>query len=224
MVGDQFSIRYVSDDALVYDEGAGRSIQFGCKKSVNPPRVWAPASGWWVQRTPEWAHGRREVIVDRLRRSGVVLYEQGENLTTIRSLDGTFVVECYSQPDERAAPWQTTQVVLKPSGRVIVRLPLFEVSGEIHFSGAGVVELPLLSRYGPRHQLWVNVAHEKFRLDADETEQPLKVLAGRLELDSPKFLMFPTSRQPSWRRPVQDVGTLIICALFVAGGIWMSFT
>ena len=94
-------------DLLVYSEGDERSIEFSCRTAVKPVPVWIPLGRWWSERAPPWAQARRDIIVERVRNWGALVYEAlldaGNNtLTTIRSPDGTFRVECLEEFDDRA--------------------------------------------------------------------------------------------------------------------------
>jgi hypothetical protein len=221
MSQNDFHIQRAWHDLLVYDEGEGRRIEFTCPSLGEPPRVHVPADATWAQRMPVWANGRRQIIVGRLRASGAIVYEQDRELTSVRSPDGTFRVECISQFDERAPAWERTRVVAMPGEQVLMHLPLHGVSGEIQFPQNGVVELPLLSRYGPKHQLRVNVSAGTFVLDV-EAEQPLELLQARLDLDSPPQLPYARTKRSNRQQKFNDAALAVGCFLFVVGGIWMA--
>src|ERR1700722_11442002 len=225
MSGEQFNIRRTTPQDVVYDEGPGHSVDFKCRPGVHPPRIWVPAQKYWANRMPTWAHSRRDVIISRLRAGGAILYEQDDTITTIRSPDGSFRVECITEPDERAAPWETTNVVTTADNQAIVHLPLFSVEGLIEFPHPGQVVLPLKSRYGPRHVLRVNVPHSNFRLDGDQADQPLHTLVSRMGYDTPRQQnRYVRPKTTSRRQVLGDVAIVLFGMIMVPGGIWMAFS
>jgi hypothetical protein len=224
MPGDPFTIRRKTDKVLVYDESNGRTIEFACRSDINPLIVWAPAEPLWASKTPPWAHRDRAIIIARLRASGTIVYEQSPELTMVLSPDGTFRVEMITEPDDRAAAWEGTHVVATSGDRQVLHLPLHGVSDVLHFPSPGVVVLPLLSRFGQRHQLRLNVPRNTFTLDADPTEHPLTVLESKLRAASPQLdaLYHPRPRPIRRKNPLGDFAMALICSIFVLGGIWLA--
>jgi hypothetical protein len=226
MPGDQFTIHRKTDKVLVYDEGHGRTIEFACRSDINPVIVWTPAEPLWANKTPPWAHRDRVIIIARLRASGAIVYEQSPELTTVLSPDGTFRVEMTTEFDDRAPAWESTRIATTTGNREVLSLPLHGVSDIIHFPSPGVVVLPLLSRFGQRHQLRLNVTRNTFTLDADPAQHPVTMLESKLRAASPQLdaLYHPRPRPVRRKSLLNDFAIALICSIFVLGGIWMTFT
>jgi len=217
------------DDVLVYSEGDGRSIEFNCRAAATPVRVWVPLGRWWSERAPPWAQARRDVIVERVRDWGALVYEAlldaGNNtLTTIRSPDGSFRIECLEEPDERAPAWERTRIVATAGDEVLVDLPLHGVTGEIGFPLPGEVILDLLGRYGDRRRVRVDVARRRFHLDGDPelAGHPLQLLSSRLTPPAPSA----QARAPpvGRRQSAFELMMGLLGAPFALGGLWLSLS
>jgi len=216
-------------DLLVYSEGDGRSIEFSCRTAVKPVPVWIPLGRWWSERAPPWAQARRDIIVERVRNWGALVYEAlldaGNNtLTTIRSPDGTFRVECLEEFDDRAPAWERTRIVATAGDEVLVDLPLHGVAGAIEFPRQGAVILDLLGRYVDRRRLRVDVARRQFHLDDDPelVEHPLPLLSSRLAPPAPSA----QARAPLAGRRQSAFELMIgfLGAPFALGGLWLCLS
>ena len=218
------------EDALVYSEGEARSIEFACRAGLEPAPVWIPLGRWWRERAPAWAQERRELIVERVRGWGAVVYEalpdveNSNTLTTIRSPDAAFRVECLEEFDDRAPAWERTRIVATDGDEVLAELRLHGVRGTIGFPRPGQVTLDLLGRYGDRQRVHVDVTRRQYRLDADpeSAQHPLHLLPDRLAppAPSPRTQALPRARRQSGFD--QMIGWL--GAPFALGGLWMSVT
>jgi hypothetical protein len=176
---------------------------------------------------PAWAHDRRALIVDRLRKSGAILYEQDDEVTTVLSPGATFRIECISEYDDRAPAWDRLRVVATADERELVYLPLHGTHGLIEFPAPGIVHIPLQSRYGPKHQLRLDLVNGTFALDNSPQQEKLETLFARLQAQQPMAaapapsLISPASRAAQW---LLDSVMVMIGLIFVAGGLWMSLT
>jgi hypothetical protein len=151
-----------------------------------------------------------EIVLSRLAKSRIAL-----------SPDGQVRVECEYEPHERTAAWETLRIFVTKENRLILRLPRFYFEQEVEFPQLGTVDILLQGRYGQRHRLRVNVAHETFLLDLDAAEQPLAFLEERLTREAPKRLLGyrPLKRRRAW---LELMATAVLSILLVGGCIGMS--
>ena len=222
MSSDGFNISHSSPTAVLYDEGQGRTIEFKCRAGDDMTAISAPATDAWSYHTPPWAHEKRQIILDRLRSSGLIVYETSQLLLSVLSPDRAYRIETQWQPDERAPAWETVQITKVAGNRMILRLPLYSFADNIEFAEGGIVGIALQGRYGERHRLQLDVGGETFRLDDDPAEQPLTQLPDRLATKHPaptlSYSSIPPARKPPW---LGDLASAIISPLFVVGGVWM---
>src|SRR5260370_15861390 len=156
MASDPFSISHSTPDVLLYDEGEGRTVEFQCRPGNDLTAVAAPAENMWAFHTPTWAHERRTIILQRLRASGLIVYETSQLLISVLSPDGTCRVEAQWEPDDRAPAWETLQITTVPDNRIILRLPLYSFADNVEFSRPGIAVIALLGRHGQRDRLRFN--------------------------------------------------------------------
>lgn len=64
---DAFNIEPRWKEEVIYWEGA-RGYLFDAAWGVQPGRLFVPAPEDWDSVTPDWMHGRRDEIVERLRK------------------------------------------------------------------------------------------------------------------------------------------------------------
>jgi hypothetical protein len=62
-----FRIESPGREAVAYWEG-DRAIVFDAAWGVRPPELFVPTAERWDESVPAWARGRRDVILDRLRK------------------------------------------------------------------------------------------------------------------------------------------------------------
>ena len=219
-----FSILRRTAGALDYDEGDGRRIAFEYPAAIEPHQVSVPSAREWSRRTPDWAHARRDLIIDRLRRWGAIVAEVDDEATRIVSPDGTFVVAWVLEVYNRG--WRETRISTLPELGAVVALPNVLPSGQVHFPRPGAVRMQVAVPSGARFDLLIDVSAREFRFGSDARSEPLAGLPGRLGLDPPPASP-PVVRRPSMFRPAspfRDIATMFICLIFVVGGIWMSLT
>ena len=221
MPTDSFTLSPAGPDVLIYDEGEGRTIQFKCR-SGDATSIGVPAADVWQYQMPQWAHNRREVILERLRSTGAIVYETSQLLLSVVSPDGSFRVECTFEPDDRAPAWETLRIFKTPENRLLAALALYSFSQNVEFPEPGMAVIALEGRYGERHQLRVNVRRETFLLDADQAEQLLAALPQRLVDEHPRPVLSYSSIKPKRRPPwLLDAISAVIAPVFVAGGLFM---
>jgi len=209
-------------DVVVYDEGPDRTLRFDAEGVAAHFQVSVPAAARWAEKMPEWAQGRRALILERLRAAHCVICEVDHWLRSIQSPEGGFRVEFHWEPDERGAlPRKAIRIILHEGNVVLVHLEDAGVAGVIHFPGPDVVLLPFEVQ-GCRYQVGVNVLERTFWIHPTEEPRPLdqlpSVIAARLS-PSPvrsRIEVAPTSR---WISGVQLLG----CVLFIAVGLWQGF-
>ncbi len=225
-MANDHSILRAWHDLIVYEETAERRIEFDCPSLVEPPQITVPAAELWAAKVPAWAADRRDLIVQRLRVPNALVFERGITQTSVQSPDGTFRVDMISEPDDRAAPWETTRVVNLPGEHVVLDLPLYAATSyELKFASPGVVVLPLTGRYGAKHLIWLHVVNETFASLPDGPEKPLPEILALLQLTVPKAQLWyaRTEKRAPFRR-VYRVLEIVGCLIFVLGGIFMAFT
>ena len=205
-------------DTLVYDEGDGRTLRFNCDL-VEPFQVYVPNDQRWVQQTPDWAHERRQIVLDRLRAAKIIICEEAEFTRTIYAPDGTFRIESYYEMDERGYLMRWVRV-LGADEQVLLHLNDANLSGSIGFPGPGMVTIPF-NLHGRSHQIGINVRDRTFWFHPTDDPQPLDCLAAALAERLPRMSADPLIR-PRLRSILGSVGLLAGSLLFVAGGIWQS--
>lgn len=196
MPAEPFSIRPARPGFMVYEDGNEGSIAFDCRSMEEPPQVMVPAPEHWMAKTPPWAHARRKRIIERLRAAGCVVFEEGDELTTALSLDGSIRVELDHVEDERSGVWTTIQIVRVPGEEVLVSETNYGASSAFAFPRPGVVEVTMTDSAGQRRSFEVNAASRSFRMHPSEADEPLALLPARLGQVDPRpvFAPSPASR------------------------------
>ena len=148
----------------------------------------------------------------------------GFEVKAIPSPDGSFRVECITEPDERAPAWQRTRIVRQRDGKEILMLSLHTLQGKPEFPAPGVVIVSLLSRYGKHEWLRVNVDSETFVKNASEPEQPLSTIFSRLDLPDFGKPWPGLKKDMTIREQLFNIFLIYFGAIAVAGGSWMALT
>ena len=150
---------------------------------------------------------------------GIITHKSGKP-HSISSPDGTFRVQCEYEPHERTAAWEVLRIVSNSDNRLLLKLPKYFFSQTIEFPEPGIAEIPLEGRFGQQHRLRVNVNKLTFLLDADQTEQPLELLPGRLLEVEPKE---PLTDQPLKRPSMKwlQLGVAILSPILAAAAMGM---
>lgn len=228
MPDQPYSILPAWHDVLVYTEHDGpegkdgRRIEFSSPSLVDPPQVRVPDAAQWRAQMPAWAHERRALILERLRQGGCSVHERDGDASIVQSPDGAFRVVSLLEPDDRAAPWETTDIVAQPGGAVVLHLTLYAATA-VRFPAPGSVELSLQGRYGARHQLRVNVVARTAVLDAGP-EQSLEKLAVLLYPPAPGTAPAVLSASAHGLQQIGSVLMMLASLVFVIGGAWMALT
>ncbi len=218
--GERFSIRPAWPDAMVYEDAACGSIAFDCRSIEEPPQINVPSAQRWAAWTPPWAHTQRKRIVERLRASGCVVFEEADACTTALSRDGTMRVELHRTEDERSGVWTTVQVIRLPDEEVLVSETDYRGTTMFRFPRPGVVEVSMTDRAGARRYFEVNAASRSFRMHPSGADEPLALLPARLgRIEAPRaFASSPA-------RTALGGAIDLLCAfgslLFVLGGAWV---
>jgi hypothetical protein len=219
MPDDSYHITPQWKDLLVYDEGDGRRIEFDAGNMAEPYQVSVPAAGQWARRTPAWAHERRGIIIERLRKSGCIVEEVDNGVSTTLSPDGSFRVEVRQQDDYPAPPRRSIRIVLA-NGMEIVALDNCYPRGIMTFPSPGELILPVHLN-GSTQQLGVNVVDRTFWTHPLEV-QPLDSLPAWLASQQSVRPAVPWRSSPR-RGRLWPILNLCGCLLFVAAGIWIVF-
>lgn len=209
-------------DVIVYDEGSDRTLRFDAEGVAAPFQVSVPAAARWAEKMPEWAQGRRALILERLRAAHCLICEVDHWLRSIQSPEGGFRVEFHWEPDERGAlPRKAIRIILNEGPVVLVHLEDAGQAGAIGFPGPNVVLLPFEVQ-GWRQEVGVNVLERTFWFHPTGERRPLDQLPGVIVARRPpdpvptRVEATPTS---GWSSGVQLLG----CGLFIAVGLWQGF-
>jgi hypothetical protein len=219
---DTHHIRPAWPDFMVYEDGEGHAVEFDCRSLEEPPQVSVPAKEHWAAKMPPWAHPQRELIIERLRASGCVVFEEGDGLSTALSPDGSLRVAVHSIEDERMGPWIIVSVLAMPGGEVLVNESNYRASTLFRFPRLGAVDISLTDRAGQRRYFEVDGASRTFRMHPSEVREPLAQLPARLGQVAPRQALAPSPASAAANRLVN-----LACAfgslLFVVGGAWITF-
>ncbi|MDB5294375.1 MAG: hypothetical protein JWO31_358 [Phycisphaerales bacterium] len=216
-------------DTLVYDEGDGRTIAFGCLSLAEPPRVSVPSAARWAAGTPEWARGQRETIIGRLRAARCVVFEAGETLTTIVSPDGAFRIESGRRAGEEPSSPGAIRILVVPSETALYYLPGYAVVDAAGFDAPGRVDLWIRSRSGAIRSVRIDLYARSYRLPPAGDPRPLDMLREGLEVAAVAPPPLPTRRARVQPRPRPAVMLRDAAAAaggggaLAVGGVWLAF-
>ncbi len=205
---------------MVYEDELGQLIPFDTRTMAEPPHVLVPAAERWADKMPMWAHAQRDLILARLRGAGCVVAEQGGDLTSTLSPDGSLRVDEERQYDERSGLWETVQVRAMPGGRVLGYALNYGATDAPRFPRPSAVVIPLMHRSGLRQQVEIDAAARTFRLD-DADPEPLHLLQKRLEPDAPAEPYVSPAVSSTMSMLLQAL-MVLGCALFVLAGAWVA--
>lgn len=102
-------------EVLIYAEGENEFV-FSCGWGVHPGVIHVPSASCWEEATPEWMHGRRDEVIDRLQdwaKDHDVLEETDRGYTadlakrqwvSIVGVRGDWYFAILMNPDETAPP------------------------------------------------------------------------------------------------------------------------
>jgi len=222
-----FHIRPAWPESIVYEESVEsatvRTLSFDCRDMNEPPQVCVPSAERWVQKVPPWAQPRRELIVERLRRAGCVVVEQGDDVDVTLAPDGSFRIEEHRSEDERTGPWETVFVVGLPEGEKLTWASDRPSVARVRFPAPGIVEMSMVDRRsgGEMRRVRIDPSARTFRFEPGGTEEPLDSLHDLLGWNDPlKPYVAPHAPAP-FARLLSLLGALV-ALVFVAGGVWMA--